>query len=682
MAAPRPQEAKAPAPDPVVVMTGALETALGKIIGKEKNSINRKNLLNAVSSKNFKPPETPDLARLQDLAKVLCKHRVSPTTPKGDNPTVAYALMHFLNHKKNEVFAQQFFDHLKAMKSKPAESKPLIAKLQQMRIECLKEIYRTQDPNQAYHNPWHAGEMKSDAEILKALSEIEAFKDIDQNLLLEIIKTLALTHDRVQGDGPFYNEKNSVLEFVKYHKNIFKGYLSEEALSYIADKVIVDGTLLNLAFGPSKHTAVHRITCDIDIDVIKDYSPRTKAGRDILDIVTAIVSFNDTNRSALRQERLRFPKGMESALDALKKAAGIGDDMNRLQLFIILVGQNMRILADGQFRKFNTDEGMAILKEAFTLARLATLSSDGVAALHAFLSVPKNYNIIADTIRGALEGEIQFGSGMNSREASETLRRKGHDEAADILDEHMLQLETKEEKGHLPNVWAIHTKESLPRLKANFPDQKAQNPNLISGLIFCAANQKGLELASRDEPESNEELRQVCEGNYAISFPDQLSDEQRKLTAIVLMSVALDPKANKMQNTLQFVDLHEYVKREFTRLAGIAGIQCPKFNDEALNKKVLEANAILEGLLGKKIILEQNKKPLEKQLTENKEEKTERKESKDTPTKETADDIRKKIEDITKEIEDIGTKQSQIKAFKNSMSERQGRSLTMDFDQP
>jgi|GEM_PF-6754027 len=472
-----------------------------------------------------------DPSKIQRLLGIINKHQLTTFTSKGPDreETIGYIVDHLLNHEQNEKYKKEFFDFCQK------EEKATDPEMHETYRAGMVELNRKQYVYQQYHTVLHALEMRNDCQrLLEKMMKDSGFPKINRTLFSEIVGMIAAYHDIVQMEGQYQNEKQSADAFCRDFGAYFKAKgLSEAALKYIADKLIIEGTLLSISFTPPQHTALHRIICDVD----QAFFPGSHESKEakVMDVATCALSNFDINRANSKENDVKeFPDEMKRTLldELVPKLPPERKDFNPeafFPVFQVLIGQNIRMMADGGMRSFKTASDLALLQKAFDLARFAALYPGSKEIQNEYQQfIEKNLTFFREKMN--FGGQIAFATGVNSAEAVETMKVFKFEKAAEQFQGDM----------RTNNAWGDHAvmakalSDALPPPNTTVTDP-SKLAKVYGALIFAAANQKGLDYLAEDEFL----LRKIYQDYYGKALPSVLSKGDAKYYAILHMSVEM-----------------------------------------------------------------------------------------------------------------------------------------------
>jgi hypothetical protein len=544
-----------------------------------------------------------DLVKLNKVAETFANYQLTPAHPHHH---IKDTLPHILDYamKMTSKDSSVVQDDFLALINTSAEDNGIKFKelMDTVVIKGLAHLTKTQDPDQAYHTIAHAMEMQRDSSQ-KMRAIILSYKNLcpesawakmtEQTIerLCLITGALAAFHDIVQNKGQFKNEKESALEFCKIFKAEFiSSYPDKEIPVFIedlAEKIIIDGTLLNMSFSPPKHTTLvviqKQVLSDVGIGIEEG------SAQDIIETMAGILANNDVHRAGNKstyEYQFRDEQGnplgkMPATLDELlvqTLTEGLQQEpynldrvtanalvVEQLEAFKILIGQNIRMMADGPFRKFR-DNQMNEFMQLMDTAR--------VASPEKFMQQIKSFSDGGTIIINKLLDEANFAKGMDPLELVKAYQVVKNVAAMQTFLQQMLLPNAANIPpnltGQINTVWDVHSKIFLPILHAAFKkSEQLASPelreNLMASIVFSAANQQGLNILAQEKNILCGLFKEV----YGMEINSELTSFEFRVVASAYMSLSQDPEMHVLINQPQQDIVAIKVKAE-KRLADFA----------------------------------------------------------------------------------------------------------------
>jgi len=520
---------------------------------------------------DFSPNQILDMAKTLDKNKFSLPpptYDVAKSGPHYSTTCVAHMIDNAVYYSANASPPKEnaFMQFLQDASKDPKFEE----RMKSVIVKGLAKIVRTQDTNQMYHTVLHALEMNSDSR--NKMGALVGDKDAP---IAIFAGALAALHDAVQGVGQYRNEKESADVFNEIFAEEFKkpaqpdqnnpnAVMADQntlnAIQSVSNSIIVEGTLLNMNAADPKKTPLlviqHDLLKSIDIKVPSD------SAQESIELAASVLSSNDVHRAANQLSfdgplsLAKMPKVSEDALrDTLFKGLINSGDFDETKgeataflnkffpSFEILIGQNIRMLSDGPWRKFRDNDitiqnndgtasqasSMEMLKDHFADARLNASGSN-----------PPKPQVIA-ILAKSLKGEADFGMGMNSLEIAEMYKADSKDNLSNAVKNQMILMDVQGEPMH---AWAAHAKYFLPTLSTALNSDSTKKSELVEGMLFSAANQAGFIELCRDKTL----LTDLAKDLYKIDTPqpEKLTATDARVLATTFMSLSQDPKANQL----------------------------------------------------------------------------------------------------------------------------------------
>lgn len=502
--------------------------------------------------------------RLEKIETVIASLKASGVTPNPEKPnhtvySIPYIINNLLNFPEILNHAEKCLAFFKAQD--PNQFSIFIDELIQ---QGLVYLVQTQDPDQAYHTLLHAIEMRMDSfRKMQAIlrSQWSQIDSTDRSPVGLFIAALAAFHDIVQGQGQYKNELESADIFWGFFQKVYQAHFKIRApleLAKLAEIIIIDGTLLNISTSPQKENASFDIIQQKVRQSLHLQEQKSGPAFMVLEAGTRVLAQADTHRAVDPiVQALQFPnqegclpsdlkavlrqvllKGLKAQHFNEEQASALVDQ--QLLVFCILMGQNTRMMADGPFRKFRdteTSPSMQTLMQLFDLARAANQSSTQRgkfdAGINDFISqglMP----ILTDNLVGPYS-QSDFSQKQNDQQIAESYRATGQLTLAQAFQSPSLPDKLPPKwKGKLKNAWNVHAQLFLPIIHAALKEDRENRAPLLSCIIFCAANQQGLDMLA-SQPEL---LASLYQGVYGVKIAANLAFKEARQAAAAFMHLS------------------------------------------------------------------------------------------------------------------------------------------------
>jgi len=582
-----------------------------------------------------------NLEKLDNFIQVLKRSNLKPSGfPSDHTPrTIPELLDSVLNKTKEQSSPNNkvFVDHMIALAADKPKSQEFTDRFKKVLVSGMLELMGIQDTNQNYHTILHALEMQMDSH-LKMQTILDQNSVYDPNSMWAKLKDsplslvtagLAAFHDIIQNQGQHTNERLSAEAFIKHYNAEFKRDQSPEqiaAMGAVAKDVTIKGTTLNMSFAPGTK---HESLLAIENKVLEAFGKSTEnfdnSPDEVIKAMSGVLATNDIQRSSstlalnyVVSEAGKLPQELESALkqtfiahlqkepfnfkyDTPENKAKLNAFVDAvLPVFKILIGQNVRMMADGPFRSFGDEASMKGLMGVEDAARVAGTSPEALQTFNekiaGFITTHGN------KIIGKLGNEAGFNENMDNLEIVKMYVAAGNVNMAKILKDQVVHFDEDifpvlAGKG-ITNACDVHGKILLPLLAEIFKgvENVKEKNDVMAAVIFCTSNQHGLdELVKRPDL-----LKQAFANDYGIKLGENLSESSARVVASALVSLQLDPEVKALLGErktlaaeLQNLESKLYIENQIN--GDPVQIEKLKADIQAINGKIdINKNAIKE----------------------------------------------------------------------------------------